>query len=180
MENPGTSPGHMSSLVEKLQARTEQTRQEIKKLTDEQFKTLSESLNASSRNALSTTEAGIAREIEAMQSRLTANCKTVSLLFGSRLLQMFMLGFALIVGLFAGGWGLMAWMGSQVQTLNQEISRLSQAKEIEEQNLSKLHRKTWGIQLETIDGKKYIILDQGSKVTTTATTRDGRQALELK
>ena len=74
----------------------------------------------------------------------------------------------------------MAWMGSQVQTLNQEIASLSQAKEIEQQTLSKLHRKTWGIQLEIIDGKKYIILDQVSKVTTTTTTRDGRQALELK
>ena len=180
MENPGVSPGHVSSLVEKLQARTEQTRQEMEKLTDDQFKLLSKSLSESSRNALTTTESGIAREIEAMQFRLTANCKTVSLLFGSRLLQMFMLGFALIVGLFAGGWGLMAWMGSKVQTLNQEISTLSQAKEIEQQTLSKLQGKTWGIQLETIDGKRYIILNQGSKVTTTATTRDGRQALELK
>jgi cell division protein FtsB len=180
MENPGTSQGHMSSLVEKLQARTEQTRQEIEKLTDEQFKTLSESLSASSRNALSTTESDIAREIEAMRSRLSAKCSTVSLLFGSRLLQMFLLGLAMLLGLLAGGWGLMAWLGSQVQALNQEISTLSQAKEIEQQTLSKLHRKTWGIQLETVDGKKYIILDQGSKATTTATTRDGRQALELK
>jgi hypothetical protein len=91
-----------------------------------------------------------------------------------------LLGFALMTGLFAGGWGIMAWMGGQVQTLNQEISTLSQAKEIEQQNLSKLHNKTWGIQLETIDGMKYIILDPGVKVTRTATTMDGRQALELK
>ena len=180
MENPGTSPGHMSSLVEKLQARTEQTRQEMEKLTDDQFKLLSKSLSESSRNALTTTESDIAREIEAMRSRLSAKFSTVSLLFGSRLLQMCLLGFALMTGLFVGGWGVMAWMGSQVQTLNQEISSLSQAKEIEQQTLSKLHRKTCGIQLETIDGKKYIILDKGSKVTTTATTRDGRQALELK
>ena len=179
MENPGTSAGHMSSLVEKLQARTEQTLQEIERLTDEQFKTLSESLSASSRNALATTESDIVREIEAMRSRLTVNCNTVSLLFGSRLLQMSLLGFALMTGLFAGGWGLMAWMGNKVQTLNQEISTSSQAKNIEKQTLSKLRRKTWGVQLETIDGKKYIILDKGSKVTTTATTRDGRQALEL-
>ena len=180
MENLGISPGHMSSLVEKLQARTEQTRQEMEKLTDDQFKLLSESLSASSRNALATTESDIVREIEAMRSRIAINCNTVSLLFGSRFLQMALLGFALMTGLFAGGWGVMAWMCSQVQTLNQKISTLSQEKDIEEQNLSKLRRKTWGVQLETIDGKKYIILDQGSKVTTTATTRNGRQALELK
>ena len=180
MENPGISPGHVSSLVEKLQARTEQTRQEMEKMTDDQFKLLSKSLSESSRNVLTTTEADIAREIEAMRFRLSAKCSTVSLLFGSRLLQMFLLGIALMTGLFAGGWGVMAWMGSQVQTLKQEISTLNQAKDIEQQTLSNLHHKTWGIQFQTIDGKRYIVLDPGLKVTRTATTTDGRQALELK
>jgi len=169
----------MSSLVDKLQARTEKTRQEIEKLTDDQFKLLSESLSASSRNALSTTESDIASEIEAMRSRLMVNCNTVSSLFGSKLLQTCLMGVALLTGLSVGSWGLMAWMGSKVQTLHQEISVLRQTKETEQQTLAKLQGKTWGVQLETIEGKKFIIITKGAKITTTATTRDGRQALEL-
>jgi hypothetical protein len=73
----------------------------------------------------------------------------------------------------------MAWMDSKVQTLHQEISVLRQIKETEQQTLAKLQGKVWGVQLETIEGKRFIIIAKGSKITTTATTKDGRQALEL-
>ena len=60
MPNTGTS---LTSLAERLKAKTEQERQEMENLTQQQFSALSESLRQSSQNVLSTTEAAILHQL---------------------------------------------------------------------------------------------------------------------
>jgi intein/homing endonuclease len=77
---------HLNSLTERIKAKTEQDTQEIETLTRQQFENLSRSLSESSKNALSTTESIILKNISALEQTIISRCQVLSWAFSKKCL----------------------------------------------------------------------------------------------
>ena len=88
--------GHLSrkqydAVPPPMRAKTEQDRQELEALTQQQFTALSESLRQSSTVALTTTEAAIQEKLGMLEASIASRCQTLSRAFGQRWLQALLL-----------------------------------------------------------------------------------------
>ena len=149
MQNNGTS---LQSLAERMKAKTEQDRQEIETLTRQQFSTLSASLSESSKNALSTTEAAILRQLSSLEQNVTSRCRMLRAAFGWKCLQALVITLCILTGATLGGWGLMTLAGNKVTTLQREIAELSTAKTALEKSIA-----AWPLTLETAPNGRFLI-----------------------
>lgn len=168
----------MNSLAERIRAKTEQERQEVETLTRQQFDALSQSLSESSKNALSTTEAAILSQLTSLERNVTSHCRTLSLTFGKRWLQVVFLTSAVILAAAASMWGISAFFQSKAGNLRQEITELAARKIVLEKTVSQLEAKTWGLELSENEKGRFIILPP--KVTPkTGWTVGNQQAIKL-
>ncbi len=180
MENTGniTNGNSLSTLTERIRAKTEQDRQEIEILTQQQFNSLSENLSASSKNALSSTETAIQAQLAALEKSVASRCGILSRMFGKRFLQALLLSFALFLGLTLGGWGLIQWETGRILSLRQEASQLQSTVTALEKTAAQWEAKTWGLELTENDKGRFIIIP--SKMTIkTNWTLGNRQAIKV-
>jgi hypothetical protein len=175
MENNGTS---LSSLAERLKARTERETQEIENLTRQQFERLNRSLTESSKNALSTTESVILSGLSNLESEIASRCRIMSKAFGKTCLQAGLVMFGLILALGLMGWVMLSLFRGEAQDLRQEIATLKAGKEAWERDFPPIQRAFPGLALHQQSGKNYLILPEGMKVLSTGTL-GSREALEI-
>lgn len=180
MPNTGTTTNGnaLSTLAERIRARTEQERQEIEALTRQQFNALQQSLHESSKHALDTTEAAIQSRLTALEKDVARRCGMLTWMFGKRFLQALLLSFALCLGLILGGWGLMRWKTNQIVTLNQESAQLKTYIAALEKTVEQLEAKTWGLELTESKDGRFIILPPKATLKT-GWTFGTRQAAKL-
>ncbi len=180
MENTGntTNGNSLSTLAERIRAKTEQDRQEIEALTRQQFNSLSENLNASSKNALSSTEVAIQAQLAVLEKSVTSRCAILNWMFGKRFLQALFLSFALFLGLTFGGWSLIQWETSRILSLRKETAQLQSTVAALEKTAAQWEAKTWGLELTENDKGRFIIIP--AKITIkTGWTLGNRQAIKL-
>ena len=147
--NNGTS---ITSLTERLKAKTAQDTQEIEALIQEQLKRLSESLSESSENALSTTATAIRGYLSRLEKEIASNCRIMSLTFGKKWLQVAVLSLSLILGTALSGWVLITLAESKVVNLRREIAELTAKKEGLEKTIA-----SWPLRLEGLETGRFII-----------------------
>ena len=175
MQNNGTS---LSSLAERMKAKTEQERREIENLTRQQFNSLQQNLSESSKNALSTTEAVILSQLSVLEKNVANRCCILNWMFGKRLLQALLLSCVLFLSLTLGGWGLVHWETSRMLNLRQETEQLKAHIAALETTATQLRDKTWGLELTESKEGRFIILP--AKITPkTGWTFGNRQAIKL-
>ena len=159
MENTGntTSGNSLSSLAERIKAKSEREAQEVENLTRLQFESLSRSLAASSKNALSTTESAILSGMSSLEKQIASRCRIMNVAFGKTCLQACLLMFCalLITSLFS--WGVMRLFLNEAQNLRQEIATLKADKAALEQTVGILEKKTWGLTLYEDQTGRFII-----------------------
>ena len=166
------------SLAERMRVKTEQDRQELEALTQQQFSALQRNLSESSKNALNTTETAILAQLSTLEKSVTTRCQTLSRTFGTRCLQALLLSFALVLGLTLGGWGLMHWETSRILALHQEAEQLQADIAALEKTAAQLEAKTWSLELSDSEKGRFIILP--AKITPkTGWTFGNRQAIKL-
>ncbi|WP_051257978.1 hypothetical protein [Desulfovibrio cuneatus] len=163
MPNTGTS---LTSLAERLKAKTEQERQEMEILTQQQFSALSESLRQSSQNALSTTEAAILHQLGKLEQTLTCQCRTLSRAFLWKNLQALLITVSILLGAGLSGWGLMALAEGKITSLHNEITALSERKETLEAQTAQLWSTFKGLEpFQDKDNKRYLLTPEGWTLT---------------
>jgi hypothetical protein len=175
MENSGTS---LSSLAERLKAKTEQETREIESLTRQQFENLNRSLTESSKNALSTTGDAILSSLSNLEGEITSSCWIMSRTFGKTCLQAGLTMFGLILALGLMGWVMLSLFRGEAQDLRQEIAMLKTGKEAWERDFPPIQRAFPGLALHQQNGKNYLILPEGMKIVSTGTL-GSREALEI-
>lgn len=177
MPETGNSTGEkLSSLADRLKAKTEEERRTTEKMIEDNFENLSLSLNASTKmiedsfknsslnltvsakNALGIIERAIWDEAMHTNRNVTAHVKLLNNGFMKHWLMCALLGLGLMLGMFAGGFGLTRLALYHLNSLRTELTSLKQQIATEKTSLRQIQSQTWGLELlETAQGR-FIIL----------------------
>jgi len=122
MESNGTS---LQSLAERIRAKTEQDALEIESLTRQQFESLSRSLSASSKTALSTTENAIHSSIAELERNITSRFLSLGDMFNRKYLLSIVLSGGIVLASVCICGGLIALSRQQITDLRREVAELS-------------------------------------------------------
>ena len=150
--------GNLNSLAERMKAKAEQEQQELEALTRQQFSALQQSLSELSKNALSTTEAAIQRQLTSLEQSVSTRCRTLSWMFARKWLQILLLTASILMGATLGGWGLFTLAGNKAAALQREIAALGSQKAAMEKTVAQLQAQTWGIALVESPEGRFIVL----------------------
>lgn len=159
MQNTGT----LNSLTERMKAKAEQEQKELEALTRKQFDALSKSLSELSKNALSTTEAAIQRQLATLEQSVTTRCRALSWMFARKWLQILLITLSILMGAGMGGWGLLKIAEHKATRLNKEIARMTEYKDALARNTAELQAKYKGMTLYRAAGKNYLLLPEDCK-----------------
>jgi hypothetical protein len=164
----------MTSLTERIRAKTEEETREVETLIREQLKRLSVNFTESSSAALSTTENAIRDRLSNLEEEISSRCRIMSLAFGKKLLQAGLLSFSLALGACLAGWGLITQAEKKVLNLQQKISELSARKESLEKTIA-----SWPLTLKDRENGRFIIPFPPHTLKGNNWTSDGQQAWKL-
>lgn len=107
-------------------------------------------------------------------------------LLGKAWLWALAIGTALSLGISLGTWGLTRYLAARIQ--NQLETQAGMERRIQERSrtLDALDARTWGVQLQELEGERYLVLPPGTQVLdgrnrpqTPAWTVDGAPAVKL-
>lgn len=168
-------------LSERLKQRQEQELGEVEKLAKAVLDELKKDLETRVNDELNTTVGAIRDEIKGLPKQITdstdplkavleqarSEANTLKLL-SSVWLKALLVGVCTSVGIGLGSWGVLSWMGSEVQRLNSEISSAKAT-------LAQLPKGVSYAKGE--DGKGYILAPSMGKPFE---TKSGKMAVEIK
>ena len=170
--------GNLTSLAERLRAKTEQDAQKIEKQARQQFESLSRSFVESSKNALSTTEAAILKGITDMEQNINSRCRSLGEMFSWRYLCAIALSAGILMVTVITCWGLITLYRYQITDLQQEIAKLKVQKEMWERDFPPIQRAFSGLMLHQEGNRNYLILPEG-RTARNGGMLENREAWEL-
>ena len=155
--------GNLNSLAERMKARVEQEQQELEAMTRQQFSGLQQSLSELSKNALSTTEAAIQRQLTSLEQSVTTRCRALRWMFARKWLQILLVSMSILMGAGMGGCGLLKIAEHKATRLSRQIASLTEYKDALARNTAELEAKYKGVTLYRAAGKDYLLLPEGCK-----------------
>ena len=178
MESSGTSQNSLSSLAERIKAKTEQERQEVETLTQQQFSALSANLQQSSKNALSTTEAAILKEIVEMEKNITSRCQSLGSMFSKKYLYSILLSAGILSLTVLTCWGLITLYQYRITDLRREMVGLTGERDALEAKNTALWNTFKGLEPYQVEGKHYLLTPKGLIIRSAGTVGQ-REAWEI-
>lgn len=167
MPDTGNSTGaNLSSLANRLKAKAEAERRTTEKMIEDSFENLSITLTASATHALGTIERAIDRETMNVKENIMEQIKLLNSGFMKRWLAIALLGLALMLGMFGGGWGLACLARSHINSLRSEMADLKSRISVEKATLRQLQSQTWGLELVERPEGRFIAPPPGMKLVT--------------
>lgn len=169
----------LTTLAERLKAKTEQERQEAETLIRQNFTALSQSLSASSKDALHTTEAAIRDSLSDTEKKISSQCRIMGQLFS----RQYRLALAWSVGILlltiGTAWGLIALSRYRITALESEIAVLTEQKRTLEEGYAKVWRTFKGLEAYHAEGKDYLLTAKGWSIVLAGTvgSRDAWQVV---
>ena len=170
--------GNLTSLAERIRAKNEQDAQEIEALTRQQFESLSRSLAASSKTALSTTENAIRISIAELEKNITSRCQSLGAMFNRKYLCAILLSAGILALTVLTSWGLITLYRYQITDLQREIAALKVQKEIWDRDFPPIQKAFSGLELYRAEGKNYLLLPQGRTIRMAGTV-EKQEAWEI-
>ena len=156
-----------SDLTSRLRSRLEADRKEIEETAKRELARLGENLSAVASGAL--------RSIEADTEVATGRMRELLM---KAWLRPLVVGMSLFLGICGGSWATMHWLSrsidSRIETLAEVKLRTLRARD----TLAAMHETTWGIELQEINGDRYVLLPVGTPGRP-AFTMDGRPYMKL-
>ena len=156
-----------NDLTSRLKSRLEADRKEIEETATRELRRLGESLSAVRSDAL--------RSIEADTVEATGRMRELLM---RAWLRPLVVGMSLFLGICGGSWATMHWLSrsidSRIETLAEVKLRTLRARD----TLAAMHESTWGVELQEIDGDRYVLLPVGTPGRP-AFTMDGRPYMKL-
>jgi hypothetical protein len=157
-EAGNSTGGKLSSLTDRLKAKTEEERQITEKMIEDCFENLSVNLTASAKNALDTIETAIRHEVWDVKRNVMTHIKLLNSGLMEHWLAAALLGLALMLGLFIGGLGMTKLAQHYLSSLRVELSDLKHQMATEKTTLRQIHSQTWGLELVEVKEGRFIIL----------------------
>ena len=156
-----------NDLTSRLKSRLEADRKEIEETAARELRRLGESLSAVRSDAL--------RSIEADTEEATGRMRELLM---RAWLRPLVVGMSLFLGICGGSWATMHWLSrsidSRIETLAEVKLRTLRARD----TLAVMHETTWGVELQEINGDRYVLLPVGTPGRP-AFTLDGRAYMKL-
>ena len=179
MESSGTSQNSLNSLAERIKAKTEQERQEVETLTRQQFSALSANLQQSSKNALSTTEAAILKEIMNMEKNITSRCRSLGEMFNRKYWLSIVLSAGILLLTVLTSWGLITLYQHRITDTRRELAELTQERNTLQAQCARIWASFKGLEPHHAEGKDYLLLPAGRKFQFAGLMPDKREAWEI-
>ena len=167
-------------LSERLKQRQEQELGEVEQLAKAVLETLRRDLQQRVSGELNTTVGAIRDGLRGLPQQISSSAQPLKTvldqaqseahtlkLVSSVWLKALLVGVCTSVGIGLGSWGVLSWMGSEVQRLNSEISSAK----------ATLAQLPAGVRFVREDGKSYILAPTLGK---TYETQSGEMAVEIK
>ena len=158
---------NQSDLTSRLQRRLENERTEIEATAARELKVLGESLSGVASSALRTIEADTA----AWSGRIRG------MLLRAWLWPL-VAGLSLSVGICGGSWAAMRSLWTAIEWKVETLAALTVDIKQARETLTAIEETTWGLELQEIDGARFVVLPAGS-LRNPPWTVDGRPALKL-
>ena len=164
---------NVTSLSEKLKAKTELDRLEIETMIKSELEKLAISLKTQSEDVLSTTLVDIQKQIDSkteplvkMLSEIQTEASKLNALTTKAWLRPALISVAILASISIACWGLSAYISMIIESqINQKVE-LSNQIAVLEATVSKLEAKTMGVTIiESKDGK-FLVLPEGMTATT--------------
>ena len=156
-----------NDLTSRLRSRLEDDRKEIEETATRELRRLGESLGAVRSDALRSIEADTVEATERMRELLMRAW-----------LRPLLVGMSLFLGICGGSWATMHWLSrsidSRIETLAEVKLRILRARD----TLAVMHETTWGVELQEINGDRYVLLPADTPGRP-AFTMDGRPYMKL-
>lgn len=170
-----------TSLAERLaaqRAEDEAVWESYRKEKRERDKSEFESVIRESASCGSKLRAFVRAEAERTRSAIAENLKTLRSVFARILVGSLTIGVLLVFGVALGLWGLISFLGQDIQQKLETRQEL--AAQIEQQNetLKQLQAGTWGIDLRQMENGRFVVLPEGT-IEDTIWAVDGRPAVRL-
>ena len=160
------------SLMDRLNNKAEQDRQQMETLLQTQFQTLSKNLQSASENALNTTGNAIAKQVSTLEQNLISQCQKLENLFNPlnvRMLKwscLLMVVFALCLCSLIGIFRYLA------TDLRQEMAELRHERNVLEENYARVWRQFKGLEAYEAGGKHYLLTKLGWKIRLAGIAED--------
>ena len=156
-----------NDLTARLGRRLETERRKIEELTANELKRLGENSRRVATNALRSIERDTEEAIGRMRELLV-----------KAWLRPLIVGMALWLGIFVGGWATMQWLSRSIQNRIEERSMVDLEIAGGREMLAEIEETTWGVGLREVNGVRYVTLPARTPVLT-AFIVDGRPYVEL-
>ena len=156
-----------NDLSARLRSRLETDRRQIEETAASELRRLGEKLRAVANGALRTIEADTA----------AATARTRSLLLNAWLRPL-VVGLSLFLGISGGSWVLMRWLSASIHSRIETLATLRVQIEQAHETLARIEETTWGLTLLETDGKRFVVLPDGT-LDHPPWTVGGRPALKL-
>ena len=156
-----------NDLTARLGRRLETERKKIEELTANELERLGENSRRVARNALRSIERDTEEAVGRMRELLV-----------KAWLRPLIVGMALWLGIFVGGWATMQWLSRSIQDRIEERSMVDLEIAGGREMLADIEETTWGVGLREVDGVRYVTLPTHTPVLT-AFIVDGRPYVEL-
>ena len=167
MPDTGNSTdANLSSLANRIKAKTEKERRTTEKMIEDSFENLSITLTASATHALGTIERAIDRETMNAKRNIMEQIKLLNSGFMKHWLVIALFGLALMLGMFVGGWGLMWGAQHYLNSLHSDLTDLKRQIGKEETTLRQLQSQTWRLEFVEDTNGRFIAPPPGKKLVT--------------
>ena len=157
-----------NDLTARLGRRLETERRKIEELTANELERLGENSRHVARNALRSIERDTEEAVGRMRELLV-----------KAWLRPLIVGMALWLGIFVGGWATMQWLSRSIQNRIEERSMVDLEIAGGREMLADIEETTWGVGLREVNGVRYVTLPARTPVLT-AFIVDGRPYVELR
>ena len=162
--NETSSP---SDLTSRLRSRLEADRKEIEETATRELRRLGESLSAVRSDAL--------RSIEADTVEATGRMRELLM---RAWLRPLVVGMSLFLGICGGSWATMHWLSRSIDSRSETLAEVNLRILRARDTLAVMHETTWGVELQEINGDRYVLLPADT-LGRPAFTMDGRPYMKL-
>lgn len=169
----------LTTLAERLKAKTENERREAETLIRQSFAALSQSLSASSKDALHTTETAILHSLSGMEKNISAQCRAMGQLFSRQYRLALAWSMGILLFTIVTAWGLITLSRYRMTELESEIAALNERKLTLEEGYAKVWETFKGLEAYHSEGKEYLLTARGWRIVHAGTVgkRDAWQVV---
>ena len=138
-------------MTERLRQKLETERLEIEQTAGRERRRLGKSLNGVASDAL-----------HSIEDDMAVSTGRIHVLLMRAWLRPLVMGLSLFLGISGGSWATMHWLSASIESRIETVAILNVNIKRARETLAQMEQTTWGVTLNEIEGKRFVVLPAGS------------------